>query len=531
MAMTWYDAFGRPVDVSALKEQQAGPVIRARRKHASHPAAGLAPERLAQILRNSIDGDPETYLALAEDMEERDNHYAGVLGIRKRQVAGLEITAEAAGDDATSVACADTTREVIDRPGFQDELIDILDAIGKGISCTEIIWDTSERQWRPERLAWLDPRMITFDPSDGETPMLRGLTGRPEPLNPFGWIVHTAKAKSGLPIRGGLARAVAWSFLFKSFTMKDWAIFVEAYGQPLRLGKWGPGASDVDKQVLLEAIASIGTDYSAIVPASMMIEFIEANLSGSHELYEKRADFLDRQVSKVVLGQTGTTDAIAGGHAVGRVHDKVREDIEEADARQLAATLMRDLVRPVVDFEHGPQKKYPKILIRRRQTVDGVKFMATVEKFVKLGGKVGMSTVRDKIGIPDPGKDEELLTAPRAPDTNRMPAELQQVEEMMSRGATFREAVAALSAKTPRQHRHAPDAIDHAIEDALSDWQPLVAPMIAGLQEKLASVTTQAEAEAVLRAHLTTMSTADLKEALARAMFAARLAGEAGHDL
>ena len=157
--------------------------------------------------------------------------------------------------------------------------------------------------------------------------------------------------------------------------------------------------------------------------------------------------------------------------------------------------------------------------------------MATVEKFVKLGGKVGMSTVRDKIGIPDPGKDEELLAAPREHAAGTLPAELAQVGELMARGATFDQAVAALATARPRVHRHAADAVDNTVDDMLSDWQPLVVPIIAGLEGKLAAATSLAEAEAVLRAHLATMSADDLQDALARAFFAARLAGEAGHDL
>ncbi len=524
MAFTWLDAYERPVDLQALKQEQASPVVRAiRRQSASHPAAGLTPERLAQILRSSIVGDPEAYLALAEDMEERDLHYAGTLAIRKRQVAGLEITVDAAGDDPKSIAAADTVREVIGRDGFENELIDILDAIGKGFSCTEIVWETSAKQWRPKRLAWCDPRMFTFDRGDGETPLLRGISGQPEPLNPFQWITHFAKVKSGLPIRGGLARAVAWTFMFKSFTVKDWAIFCEAYGQPLRLGKWGEGASEADKEKLLVAVESIGTDFAAIVPASMAVEFVKADISGSHELYEKRADWLDRQVSKVVLGQTGTTDAIAGGHAVGRVHDKVREDIEEADARELAATLNRDLVRPVVDFEHGPQASYPKIRIRRRKSVDGIKYIAAVEKFVKLGGKVGMSTVRDSLGIPDPGKDEELLIAPAAP-SQPLPAGIDQLQELMARNS-------ALTALAAQNAPAAGDAIDTAVAGLMSDWEPLVAPVIAGLEAKIAAARSIDEVRAILAAQFAGMDVSAMQEALARAAFAARLSGEAGEDL
>lgn len=521
MAFTWYDAYGRKVDTSVLRKEQAAPTIHSVRRHdAHHPAAGLTPERLARILRDSIDGDPEDYLALAEDMEERDLHYAGVLGVRKRQVAGLDITVKAAGDDAESQKDAELVREIVERDGFQDELVDILDAIGKGISFTEIVWETSESQWRPKRLAWRDPRWFTFSLVDGETPLLRDMAGN-VPLNPYQWIVHAAKVKSGLPIRGGIARAAAWSFLFKAFTVKDWAIFCEAYGQPLRLGKYDAGASDADKDVLLQAVSNIGTDYAAIVPQAMAIEFITAEISGSHELYEKRADWLDRQVSKVVLGQTATTDAIAGGYAVGKTHDGVREDIERADARQLAATLNRDLVVPAVSLNHGPRKKYPRISIGRPEEVDVEKLVKNVTQLVPLGLKVGMSTMRDKIGIPDPADDEELLTPPRQapipkPEDGKLPDDARQEE---------------LSTQAGGKGGVADDSIDRAIDGMMGDWQPLVAPMVDGLEAEIAAAGSAEEVKAILARRFAGMDVSALTEQLAQAAFAARLAGEVDDKL
>jgi phage gp29-like protein len=524
MAFTWYDAFGRPVEMRALKNEQAAPTMQSVRRHdALHPAAGLTPGRLARILRDSIDGDPENYLALAEDMEERDNHYAGVLGIRKRQVAGLEITVEAAGDDAKSQAAADLIREVIGRDGFEDELIDILDAIGKGFSCSEIIWETSERDWRPRAIKWRDPRWFRFDRVDGETPLLRGMGGD-EPLWPYKWIFHSAKVKSGLPIRGGIARAAAWSFLFKSFNGKDWAIFCEAYGQPLRLGKYGAGATEKDKEILLDAVANIGTDYAAIVPQSMAVEIVESKVSGNHELYEKRSEFLDRQVSKVVLGQTATTDAIAGGYAVGKTHDNVRDDIERADARQLAAVLNRDLVRPTVDLNMGPQQAYPRVRIGRPEQVDAVKFMAAVEKFVKVGGKVGMSTVRDKIGLPDPEEGEELLGAPATEKPKAKPAPGRKPEPEETPEIDRTEG----AARDGHGHR---DAIDDAADEAAREWEPLVGPMIAGLEDKIAAAKSLEEVEDILAERFVDMDVSEMQTMLARAAFAARASGEADEDL
>lgn len=516
------DQWGNPVSSALLKKEQAAPTMTGvRRPNIDHQATGLTPGKLARLLRTSVQGDPQAYLELAEDMEERDLHYAGVLAARKLQVAGLEIAVESASDDAADVENADMIRAFIERDAFESELVDILDAIGKGFSCTEIIWETSESQWQPSALKWRDPRWFRFADIDGETPLLRDGDGDVT-LAPYKWIYHQAKVKSGLPIRGGIARAVCWTFLFKSFTMKDWAIFCEAYGQPLRLGKWGEGASDKDKEVLLQAVANIGVDYSAIVPASMAVEFIKADISGSHELYEKRAEFLDRQTSKVVLGQTGTTDAIAGGYAVGKVHDGVKADIERSDAKQAAATLNRDFVRPYIDLNKGPQKAYPKIRIGRPESVDLEKYMKNVTSFVNLGGKVGMSEVRDKLGIEDPDKDEELLRpaskSVTAPEDDAKP---------FTKPEPPRVSAHRTGAGTNK------DAIDDSIDRILDDegWEPLVAPIVAGLEEKIAAAQTLGDVRTILADQFRNMNVSAMTDMLARATFSARLAGMGGDRL
>lgn len=521
MAYQFLDAYGRPIRREVLKREQAAVTSASiRRPRIYDEAAGLNPVRLANMLKAAVNGNPEAYLALAEDMEERDLHYGGVLGIRKTQVAGLDVNVDAAGDDAEFVAHADLIRETVGRDAFETELFDILDGTGKGFSETEIMWDTSEGQWRVAQLKWRDPRWFTFDLVDGETPLLR-TNGESEPLAPYKWISHAPKIKSGLPIRGGLARPVCWSYLFKSFTARDWAIFVEAYGQPLRLGKYGEGASEKDKEILLEAVQNIGTDYAAIVPASMLVEFIKADISGSHELYQQRCDWLDRQVSKLVLGQTGTTDMTAGGYAQAKVHDGVRADIERSDAKQLAATLNRDLVRPLIDLNFGPQKAYPKIRIGRPEEIDLEKWIGNVRTFVDMGGKVGMTVVRDKLGIPDPDADEELLGAKPA---GQQPGD----QDEANPPPTIRRA--AQRAAPPADGR---DAIDDAAEAVIEDdaWEPLVAPMIEGLEEKLAAAGSIEEARGILADHFRTMNVDALAEQLARLAFSARLAGEYDEEL
>ena len=59
-------------------------------------------------------------------------------------------------------------------------------------------------------------------------------------------------------------------------------------------------------------------------------------------------------VRGLVGGQTLTTQpGDSGSCSLGQVHNLAREDIERSDGRQLAATIRRDLVIPIVTLDHG----------------------------------------------------------------------------------------------------------------------------------------------------------------------------------
>jgi phage gp29-like protein len=453
--MKLYDAYGREVDTESLRGEQAAPTMAGVRNIFSitHPSVGLTPQRLAEILRVAEFGDPFLYLELAEEMEEKDLHYLAVLQTRKQSLLELGLTVRAASGGAEDRRAADLVSALLlDGPlDLESALFDLLDALGKGFAASEIIWDTEGREWRPARLAWRDPRWFMFDWVSGEEVLVRTLAseGQPPdrspgvaagearaqprhftgagfygalrgeagiqpltaPLAPFKFITHFAKAKAGLPIRGGLARAAGWAYLFKNYILKDWVTFAEVFGQPLRVGKYGPGASDTDKQTLLQAVANLGTDAAAIIPESMVIEFTEAHQAGSAELYRSFCEYLDAQVSKAVLGQTLTTELPrgSGSRAAAQVHDTVRRDILRADARRLAATLARDLVRPLVDLNLGPQRAYPDISIVLPSDQDSREFADIVAELADRGLRVSQRAVLERLGLPETQPGEAVL--------------------------------------------------------------------------------------------------------------------------
>ena len=184
--MTLYDAYGREVDTGLLREEQAAPTMAGVRNIYSvmHPSIGLTPERLSGILRQAEFGDPFLYLELAEEIEEKDLHYLAVLSTRKNAVAQLDLVVGAASSGAEDQRAAAMVREMLlDGPLQLDSvLFDVLDAVGKGFSATEIIWNTSGREWFPAQLKWRDPRWFAFDWISGEELLVRTLKGEIIPV-------------------------------------------------------------------------------------------------------------------------------------------------------------------------------------------------------------------------------------------------------------------------------------------------------------------------------------------------------------
>ncbi|HRK67449.1 MAG TPA: DUF935 domain-containing protein [Hyphomonas sp.] len=526
------DHRGNPVQRSLLKTQVAVPTTTGLRNPMSgYPGDGLNPVRLASILREADMGNPIRFFELAETIEERDLHYVGVLGTRRRSVSQIDITVEPASDKAEDVDRAAMVTKWLKRDELSEEVFDILDCIGKGISFTEIIWDTSEGQWQPQVLEWSDPRWFGVDRLDLRSPTMRTASGADEPLPAFKFIGASIKAKSGLPLRSGLSRIAMWAYLFKKFTERDWAIFTQTYGQPLRLGKWGAGASEADKETLFQAVANIAGDCAAIIPASMEIEFVQTGSVGaSAELYKERADWLDQQVSKCVLGQTATTDAVTGGLGSGKEHRQVQEDIERADAKALAAILNRDLIRPWMQLNFGSLPAYPRLVIARPEAVDIAQLSSALAPLIDRGLKVSSSDVRSKFGLPEPAPDAEVL----APEQKQSPPEppaapLKGLAARFEGGKALLRVTTALASESasggPPTNNPVTDAIEQLSAALEGEAAASVEGMIDEIEVMLETAGALAEFREMLMQGFPSLDTGELSRVMALALLSAWGAG------
>jgi len=522
--ITLYDAYDRPIRKEILDQELARPSLTGVRSiwNYGYVTGGLTPQKLAALLRDAAEGNADAYLTLAEEMEEKDPHYASVLGTRKRAVARLPIVVEAASDSPQYLQDAEETRILLKRPGTKGMIEDLLDALGKGVSVVENIWNKKKIPWVPGRYEWRDPRYFQYDRETfrelrlkDEQDMFNGI-----PLAPYKFIVHTPKLKAGIPIRGGLARLSAWSFIFKNFMVKDLMAYAEVFGMPLRLGKYRPGETEDNIAILRAAVANLGSDAAAVIPEGMLIEFIEtAKATGAEAFFVNVANWFDKQLSKAILGQTMTTDD-GSSKSQAQVHDEVREDIRDADGEQLAETLERDLVKPFLDLNFGPRDEYPRVCFREAERADIPVMRAALKDLVPLGLEVEMSEVRDKLGFSDPAKGAVCLQA--------APPKIPPIPPLTKGGDPKGGGISLNSEQTAPEFTPEQQSIENLKAAGAENWQAMMAPMLAPIREIIAGASSFEEAKNRLLDAYGQMDDTILTTVLAQALFAADMCGRLG---
>lgn len=384
-------------------------------KYSEYPSDGLTPVRLAEIFKEADAGDVLRQAELFEEMEEKDPHLFSQLQTRKNAVTGLDYEViPFDSDDPRDKEIAEFVEAQLGGiEGFEDIMLDLLDAIGKGFAVSEIMWSYDEghvvvddiRSRHQKRFFW-DSVDDSFKVRTQEAP-----EGIELPKNKF--IVHKYKARSGHPSRAGVLRVVAWMYLFKNYTLKDWVAFCEVFGTPLRLGKYQPGASEDDKRALMQALVAIGADAAGIFPDGTAIEFVNTEKTSSTDLYERLARYCDEQVSKAILGQTLTSDSGGGSYAQSKTHNDVRHDLTVADCKAIAATLRRDLIRPLVLYNFGEDKRIPYLRFDAEESEDLTQTATVIGTLIREAGlKVPTSYIYKKFSIPKPEGDEEVATPP-----------------------------------------------------------------------------------------------------------------------
>lgn len=503
--------------------------------YASHPSRGLTPAKLARILSQAEQGDLIAQCELAEDMEEKDGHIFSELQKRRRALLNVERQiVPPRNPTALEVRDCDMLQEQIEDMQTLDDLIfDMSDAILKSFSNSEIKWQQQEKLWLPEKFNFKEPSWFMTAPveangkggADRNELRLRDNTLEGAALQPFGWISHVHKTKSGYLGRSGLARVLAWPFLFKNYGVRDLAEFLEIYGLPLRLGKYPTGANKSEKATLLRAVMSIGHNAGGIIPKGMEIDFKEA-AKGNKDPFEYMISLMEKTASKAILGGTLTSqaDGKSSTNALGNVHNEVRQELRDSDLKQIGNTLTRDLVLPMYMLNgrsYRTPNRSPRLVFNVVEAEDLKGYAESLPKLVDIGFAIPQAWAQDKLQIPVAQKGDVVLSKRINKPMEVELLQNQQKEPFVELKQLAIKRIAVLKAKQET------DDVDEMSERLANDMSPI----LEGFTEEVRQLVENAESLEALQVSLSELdlSIDEASEVLQLALVAADLAGQ--HDV
>ena len=467
--MPLFDQFGREIKASTRPESRVMGSVSIRDRYSSYPSDGLTPQKLAAILKEAVQGYVFRQAELFEEMEEKDTHLAGELLKRKNAVNGLEyeIVSFKEGDGRADKT-ADFCREVVSSlNNFEDSQFDLLDAIGKGFAVSEIKWGLEGSRAVVTGLEWIHQKRFTF--VDSLIPKLINENGQGEEIPPFKCVYHRHKARSGHDTRAGITRLCSWMYLFKNYAIKDWVAFAEVFGMPLRVGKYEPGAGSEDKEALISAIRSLGSDAAGIISKNTEIEFVEAaQKAGSVQVFKILTAFCNAEMSKAVIGSTLTTEVgEKGSYAAAKTHNEVRLDLVKSDVRSLSNAWRMQLLRPLVGFNFGWDAPVPWFRFPIQEPEDLKALSEVYGNVVEMGQPISQEHISKRFGIPMPEEGETVLTpqssGPPTPETLKRLA-LKSVPERFSQAT-----LDSLSGQAVETAQAAIEALLKPVFEAVSD--------------------------------------------------------------
>ena len=234
-------------------------------------------------------------------------------------------------------------------------------------------------------------------------PLLKTLenpAGSPLPENKF-VILRRPGDHDDIPYAPGLARWCYWPAYLKRHGLKFWAIALEKFGTPTAKGKYQRGATDDEKDMLLDILMALANGLAVALPDDQEIDLLEAmrRSGGDFDIFCR---YMDALITTTILGQSSTTDQ-GPWRGTAEIQMEVRDEAVAADCRMLNEAL-NSTISPWLTDWNFPGAAYP---IITRDTDPPEDLDARVDREEKISKMTGLRPTRRHIEETYGGEWEE----------------------------------------------------------------------------------------------------------------------------
>ncbi len=425
----WRHRFGRSISMDGIEM-------------AMRMAEYGAMQRITDLSRETIDMNP---------------HLGTVLNKRFGAVSSLPYEVRPATgpdiDKGRAQFYADAVRQQISNlHGFRRLLKEMAWALYDGRAAEEITWrplngQSSSKHGRVSMVVkdidWIHPRRINFGPKrelriyTGNTTYAGNFADIGISLDPDdmkredNWrkFIQWSPSNFGeYAEREGLARRCLYYSFFKRYSDRERMILLELFGKPWRILEVPPDAT-MNLEDLISGdsiIDGLGNTYSARLPRGTKLNVVQPN-KGSGTVHADISKDSDHQISKLVLGQVGTTDGVAAGmnSPQANVMQVEQHGILQSDAFDLAEIIERDFTDAFVEINFGWKwlTHAPKFVLRFDIPTDRKKEGERLDTALKAGLHIALQEAYSVTGFREPAEDEAIIRIdqPPTPPTSPTP--------------------------------------------------------------------------------------------------------------
>jgi len=405
----------------------------------------LLPSQVETILETALQGDLHAQAQLFGIMEDTWPRLSKNLNEVKRAVSRLpwEVQPYAEkGEDPSpeAVERAELVEKVLwnMRPSpaygekaFPGTVYDLLDAMAKGISVQEIYW--GQREGGPflvdgvqgiRAVKQVPAHYYAYPTSpDQDDRLMLSTTGQGQAQGnlvdfpPDQFLIGVCPSRSGHPSNTALLRSLAKYWVAAQYGFRWLARYAELFGQPIRWATYDPKNTELltELEGMLENLGSAG--WGAF-PVGTTLDLKEPTRSGTDNPQNHLITLADRACDILILGQTLTTDvADSGSRALGDTHAAIRLDVLRGMADWAGGVLNDQLVPAILRMNYGDTGYAPTLDPCIEEPKDA-KGMVERDKilFTDMGLPVAKSWLYERHGVPIPGENEELFSAPKMPE-------------------------------------------------------------------------------------------------------------------
>ncbi len=296
---------------------------------------------------------------------EVDSHVAGCLVGRR---AGFQrpFSVTPYSDNASDKERALFIYNVIKNLNYRQMFKDIQEAINKKFSVIDFEWDAVDGKQIPISHKQIEQKYFRFDPKDGILKVDFGKTLIDIP--PEVLVCQTEEMPIILP--------VLRDFILKEFGLESWAGFIEAFGEPLIIGKYPSGADADFKTALETAVNNIARSGRGIMPDGSEIDIKETSKNtGDHE---KFVDGANKGIAISILGHANAVESSKGLQVGENMSQyKVRREIA-IDDMYFIDSCVQKLIRTIYERNFS-DSKFPTFELDKKEPINVKEWLDVLE--------------------------------------------------------------------------------------------------------------------------------------------------------